>query len=159
MTTRQEFLIKEYESLKSEIRGFSDELNTLMRYSIIFMGAIFSIIFYKNNNGQPVTIKKEYEQWLIWFPFIFNFLLAFRFMMIGFFIQEISEYIETVEKNLLKNRDNENKEGWETHLNSKVRKKGWLKLMIMSIPSIIFWFIVLLLSLIFALYFQHVQPK
>jgi hypothetical protein len=46
MSTREEYLIKEFESLKTEIRDYSNELNTLMRYSIVFMGAIFTILFW-----------------------------------------------------------------------------------------------------------------
>lgn len=141
----EEILKKEYETLKDELKGLVSEINTMARYSIVSGGAIFGWILTKGEN------EHTYDALLVWLPFALNLIFCFRSYSLYKRIELISLYIEEqIEKIAFKDQ-NLNNLGWETYLNTSIRRAGVRKSW-SQLATIIFWIINLTVTLFFPIF-------
>jgi len=131
-----DFLLKEYEMLRTEMSEAVKETRTLERNALIVTGAIWSWLALKEN--------VSYEE-LKWLPALIVLFSAFRALGLTMFIDEIGNYIATVEKSFI----TQNELGFERHFKAKktLKRKS----------AYFFWIIFFLLTAFIPLFFTTVR--
>ncbi len=89
----EKFLLKEYESLRSEMEGEIEELRTIFKYTIVFSGLIWSWILSKG--------LTENFHFLKWIPFFISTLFYLQYLSqlhdlfyIGNYLKKVESYFE-----------------------------------------------------------------
>jgi hypothetical protein len=138
----EEILIKEYETLKGELKDLVSEINTIARYSVLFAGAVFGWILTKDGNVHV------YDHLLKWLPFAINLIFCYRTYSLYTRIELISSYIEKEVEKIAFRDQHLNNLGWESYLNDSIRKakSGKSK---PQLSAVVFWIINLLATLLF----------
>lgn len=108
-TEQKEFLNKECEYLRDELKLQVQETNSLAKNAIIFTAAIISLICLK----EGMILKASSKYFLSWLPFILNGLMTSRVYVIGLHTIRISNYIREYEQEIFGPEIPSRKYGWE----------------------------------------------
>lgn len=138
MEKRDEFILKEYEVVRSEMDETVKETRVLERYALIVFGGIWS--WYIANPGHDA---------IRWLPFPIIFFLALRAKSLIDHIKNLEEYLMKIEQKfaLPDNSDLPDKFGFEHYFK---QKGGTLK----RRTTYFFWAILVLASLIIPIFFK-----
>lgn len=136
---KKQIIVKEYETLKAELRDLVGEMSTIARYAVIGSAAIFAIIIAKDKNH-------AYDSYLTWLPLIMSALFAFRTYSLYERLQLISKYIEQkIERKIYE----DSTEGWETFLNKNIKDTPPFHKSKAQLSTVFFWIVLLIFCLLF----------